>query len=99
MKRLQTNYVDLFYRPRHRAASTRMTPESKDWAAAMKKAGKIKFFGFSTHTNMEDCCCGAAKLDWIDAVMLTYNFRVMGDPKMQRGRGRLRARPASAWWP
>ncbi len=61
----------------------------------MKKAGKIKFFGFSTHTNMDDCLSGAAKLDWIDAVMFTYNFQVMQDPKMQeamnacdKGRGR-----------
>ena len=49
----------------------------------MKKAGKIKFFGFSTHTNMEDCLLGAAKLGYIDAVMLTYNFQVMNTPKMQ----------------
>ena len=49
----------------------------------MKKAGKIKFFGFSTHTNMADCLSGAAKLDWIDAVMFTYNFRVMADPKLK----------------
>ena len=49
----------------------------------MKKAGKIKAFGFSTHTNMEDCLLGAAKLDWIDAVMTTYNFQVMNNPKMQ----------------
>jgi predicted aldo/keto reductase-like oxidoreductase len=32
---------------------------------------------------MEDCLLGAAKLDWIDAVMLTYNFQVMHNPKMQ----------------
>jgi predicted aldo/keto reductase-like oxidoreductase len=32
---------------------------------------------------MEDCLLGAAKLDWIDAVMTTYNFRVMSNPKMQ----------------
>ena len=49
----------------------------------MKQAGKFKFFGFSTHTNMEDCLLGAAKLGWIDAVMFTYNFQVMNTPKMQ----------------
>ena len=49
----------------------------------MKKAGKFKFFGFSTHTNMAECLAGAAKLDWIDAVMFTYNFRVMQDPKLK----------------
>ena len=49
----------------------------------MKQAGKFKFFGFSTHTNMADCLAGAAKLDWIDAVMFTYDFRVMADPKLK----------------
>ncbi len=35
-----------------------MTPAIKAWAAEMKKAGKFKFFGFSTHTNMADCLSG-----------------------------------------
>jgi len=78
LKRLQTPYVDLFLIHGIEEA----TP-FKDWAAEMKKAGKIKFFGFSTHTNMEDCLLAAARLDWIDVVMLTYNFQVMNNPKMQ----------------
>jgi uncharacterized protein len=81
LKRLQTSYVDLFFVPALTGIDE-MTP-FKDWAAEMKKAGKIKAFGFSTHTNMEDCLLGAAKLDWIDAVMTTYNFQVMNNPKMQ----------------
>jgi predicted aldo/keto reductase-like oxidoreductase len=32
---------------------------------------------------MEDCLLGAAKLNWIDAVMTTYNFQVMNNLKMQ----------------
>jgi predicted aldo/keto reductase-like oxidoreductase len=82
LKRLQTKYVDLFFI--HSVTSIEeITPAIKDWGAEMKKAGKFKFFGFSTHTNMEDCLLGAAKLGWIDAVMLTYNFQVMNTPKMQ----------------
>jgi hypothetical protein len=82
LKRLQTDHVDLFFI--HAITGIgQMTPAFKAWAAEMKQAGKIKFFGFSTHTNMADCLAGAAKLDWIDAVMMTYNFRVMQDPKMQ----------------
>jgi uncharacterized protein len=82
LKRLQTNYVDLFYIHSIKAIDD-MTPDMKVWAAEMKKAGKIKYFGFSTHTNMANCLLGAAKLDWIDVAMITYNFRVMNDPKMQ----------------
>lgn len=82
LKRLKTDYVDLFFI--HSITGIQdMTPAFKEWAAEMKKAGKIKFFGFSTHTNMEDCLLGAAKLDWIDAIMTTYNFRLMHTPKMK----------------
>jgi len=82
LKRLQTDHVDLFF-IHSLTGIAEMTPANKDWAAEMKKAGKFKFFGFSTHTNMEDCLLGAAKLDWVDAVMFTYNFQVMNTPKMQ----------------
>ena len=82
LKRLQTDHVDLFFI--HAITSIDdMKPALKDWAAEMKKAGKIKFFGFSSHTNMAECLAGAAKLDWIDAVMFSYNFRVMNDPKLK----------------
>jgi predicted aldo/keto reductase-like oxidoreductase len=81
LKRLQTPYVDLFLI--HGLTGIEEATPFKDWAAEMKKAGKIKFCGFSTHTNMEDCLLAAAKLDWIDVVMLTYNFQVMNNPKMQ----------------
>jgi predicted aldo/keto reductase-like oxidoreductase len=82
LKRLQTDHVDLFFI--HAITEIEeMTPAIKTWAAEMKKAGKFKFFGFSTHTNMADCLSGAARLDWIDAVMFTYNFQVMHDPKMK----------------
>jgi uncharacterized protein len=80
--RLKTDYVDLFYIHSIKGIDD-MTPAFKAWAAEMKKAGKIKYFGFSTHTNMADCLLGAAKLDWIDAAMFTYNLHLVDDPKMQ----------------
>ncbi len=82
LKRLQTDHVDLFF-IHSLTGIDQMTPAIKDWGAEMKKAGKFKFFGFSTHTNMADCLSGAAQLGWIDAVMFTYNFRVMQDPKLK----------------
>jgi len=81
LERLKTDYVDLFYV--HAISGIEaITPALRRWAADMKKAGKIRFFGFSTHTNMADCLLGAARLEGIDAVMLTYNFRVMNTPQM-----------------
>jgi len=81
LARLQTDYVDLFY-IHSITASSDMTPAFRDWGIEMKKQGKIKYFGFSTHTNMAECLAGAARWEWIDVVMFTYNFRVMSDPKM-----------------
>lgn len=82
LARLKTDHVDLFF-IHSLTDSKELTPAIKDWAAAMKQAGKFKFFGFSTHTNMDECLIGAAKLGYIDAVMFTYNFQVMHNPKMQ----------------
>ncbi|MGA2223792.1 MAG: aldo/keto reductase [Syntrophobacteraceae bacterium] len=84
LKRLATDHVDLFYVHGINDFSEIGAPKPiKQWASEMKKAGKIKFFGFSSHTNMEDCLLRAVKEDWIDVVMFTYNFRIMQTPKMK----------------
>ncbi len=83
LKRLCTDHVDLYFY--HGISGIgEMSEALKEWAAQMKKAGKLKFFGFSTHTNMDDCLLGAANLDWIDVIMFTYNFRLMHDDKMKK---------------
>jgi predicted aldo/keto reductase-like oxidoreductase len=82
LKRLHTDYLDLFFV--HGISSIdEMTPELKSWSQEMKKAGKLRLFGFSTHSNMEECLEGAAKLPWIDGIMFTYNFRLMNEPRMK----------------
>jgi predicted aldo/keto reductase-like oxidoreductase len=81
LKRLQTDHVDLFYVHGIKSIDE-IPPETKSWAEEMKKAGKIKFIGFSTHSNMADLLLAASRMGWIDAVMMTYNFRVLNDPKM-----------------
>ena len=84
LKRLATDYVDLFYTHGISDFKEIAAPKPvKQWASEMKKAGKIRFFGFSSHTNMEDCLLSASKEDWIDVVMFTYNFRLMNTAKMK----------------
>jgi len=82
LKRLHTDYVDLFFVHGIRGIGE-MESSLKSWAQAMKKAGKIKLFGFSTHSNMEECLEGAARLPWIDGIMFTYNYRLMHEPRMK----------------
>ncbi|MCG6918757.1 MAG: aldo/keto reductase [Deltaproteobacteria bacterium] len=82
LKRLHTDYVDLFFVHGIKSIDE-MEVSLKSWAEAMKKAGKIKLFGFSTHANMEECLEGAAKLPWIDGIMFSYNYRLMHEPRMR----------------
>ncbi len=81
LERMKTNYIDLYFMHGIRSIDE-MTPEIKAWAEAAKKEGKIKFIGFSTHSNMADCLAGAAKLGWVDGLMPAYNYRIMHDDKM-----------------
>jgi len=82
LERMKTDYIDLFFL--HALRNTRpCTPEIRAWAAKAKKAGKIKFFGFSTHSNMDKCLMSASKLGWIDGIMMTYNFRLRLNARMQ----------------
>ncbi len=84
LKRLATDYVDLLHVHGVKDFSNIAEPKPlKQWVAGLKKAGKVKFFGFSTHENMESCLLDAAKTDWIDAIMLAYSFRLMNTVKMK----------------
>jgi len=83
LKRMNTKYVDLYLGVHNIRNSAQLTEELKQWVESAKKRKLIRFFGFSTHTNMWQCLAAAAKLDWIDAIITVYNFRVMQDPKMQ----------------
>ncbi|MCG6947085.1 MAG: aldo/keto reductase [Deltaproteobacteria bacterium] len=82
LKRLHTDYVDLFFVHGIRSINE-IESSLKSWAHTMKKAGKIKLFGFSTHSNMEECLEGAAKLPWIDGIMFSYNYRLMHEARMK----------------
>ncbi len=82
LKRLHTEYTDAFFVHGINGLNEIGDP-IKGWTSQMKQAGKMKYFGFSCHSNMEDCLLAAAKLNWIDVIMFSYNFRLMQTPKMQ----------------
>ncbi len=81
LKRLHTDYIDLLFVHGIRGIDD-MDARLEAWSRAMKKAGKLRLFGFSTHSNMQDCLEGAARLRWIDGIMFTYNYRLMHEPRM-----------------
>lgn len=61
-----------------------LTPGIRAWAERAKRDGRIGLFGFSTHKNMAPLLEASAKLGWIDAIMLAYNYRLLRDADMNR---------------
>ena len=84
LKRMNTSYVDLYFIHYVKNVKKELTNEVKTWAEKAKSEGKIRFFGFSAHKNMENSMLAAAKLGWIDGIMMSYNYRLMVKDDMKR---------------
>ncbi len=84
MERLKTDYVDLFFMHGLSRVEGEVDNAVREWVADAKADGRIRFFGFSTHRNMAACLSQAARLDWIDGIMMTYNYRLMNDSDMRQ---------------
>ena len=83
LRRLGTTSIDLYFI--HGIGSPgEMDDDIRVWAEKKKAEGKIRFIGFSAHSNMEECMMGAAKLGWIDGIMVSYNYRLMHTEAMKR---------------
>ncbi len=89
LQKMHTSYVDLYFimdreKSEHGLSDpSQLDDRLKKWVQFAKRRKLIKYFGFSTHKNMPKCLSAAANLDWIDAIMTSYNFRLMQDEKMQ----------------
>ena len=83
LERLRTDYIDLYFM--HSVSSgNELTEDKKAWAEKKKAEGKIRLFGFSTHSNMEECMLAASGLGWVDGIMMRYNYRLMHSDDMRR---------------
>jgi predicted aldo/keto reductase-like oxidoreductase len=58
--------------------------EFRGWVEKRKSEGKIRFFGFSTHSFMENSMIEAAEIGWIDGIMMSYNYRLMHTDQMKK---------------
>ena len=82
LAKLKTDYLDLYFL-HGLSHPDQLNDEMKAWAEKAKADKKIRFFGFSTHSNMENCLTVAAQLGWIDGIMLKYDFRLMHTDAMK----------------
>jgi predicted aldo/keto reductase-like oxidoreductase len=92
LEALKTDYIDLYFIHMlgggFRGGGVeehRDWPKSKEWAAAadkIRKSGKARFVGFSTHTTMDlriALMNNAAEGGWSDAVMVAYDPKTVRD--------------------
>ena len=84
LQRMNTAYIDMYFIHYVSDVKNELTGQVKAWAENAKAKGKIRFFGFSAHKNMENSMLAAAKLGWIDGIMMSYNYRLMVKSKMKR---------------
>mgnify|MGYP001828473450 FL=1 len=83
LQRMNTSYIDLYLIHYVKSVAKELTSDVKAWADNAKAKGKIRLFGFSAHKNMENSMLAAAKLGWIDGIMMSYNYRLMVKDKMK----------------
>jgi uncharacterized protein len=81
---LETDYLDMFFM--HGANSVNLLERPFIAVAeSMKKAGKIRFFGFSCHDgNVPQMLNRGAEAGGIDVIMFRYNFTQYGDLKLNQ---------------
>ncbi len=90
LEALQTDVIDLFFIHMlggdGEATEHRDIPKSKKWAKAaeqIKKSGKVKFVGFSTHVGLplRTTLLNNAAGGWTDAIMMSYDPQIVRENK------------------
>jgi len=84
LQKLGTNYINMYYLHMLRNPDY-LNKDLEKTVARLKKAGKIRYFGFSCHGgNVAELLELAAKTPWVDSVMFRYNFRQYGNKELNK---------------
>ncbi|MGO9569256.1 MAG: aldo/keto reductase [Desulfomonilaceae bacterium] len=74
LRRLQTDHVDVLLAHSLKAPGEVSNPALIEFLQAMKNEGKARFTGFSSHTDMGPLLREAAKSNFHDVALVSYNF-------------------------
>ncbi len=75
LKSLNTDYVDIIQLHNLKAINEIQNEECMKALQKMKKQGKARFIGFTTHRNQTELVTEATKLDFYDIILVAYNFK------------------------
>jgi hypothetical protein len=74
LRRLRTDYIDVLVWHGHNSTDEVSDREQFEFMEKMKKEGKIRFSGFSSHSRMAPLLQEAAQCGYHDVAMVSYNF-------------------------
>ena len=82
LSRLQMDYVDILYY--HMPPGLDQINDPYIWEAftELKKQKKIRFSGFSIHTDWPEAVNDAVKRKFYDVILISYNFSMYGDKRI-----------------
>jgi len=81
LRRLRTDYIDVLVWHGHSSPEEVSDPNLLEFMSKMKKEGKTRFIGFSTHRQMASLLREAAKSNFHDVALVSYNFTHSKDLK------------------
>ncbi|RKY87853.1 hypothetical protein DRQ09_03780 [candidate division KSB1 bacterium] len=81
LKRLKTDYVDILYSHSVSTVSWLNNPGILEALSYLKKSGKARFIGLSTHSNMIECITNATSSGFYDVVLTSFNYSFSNDRK------------------
>jgi uncharacterized protein len=81
LRELKTDYLDL-YLMHGISSSGSLTMDMIRAGEKLKKSGKTRLFGFSTHSNCAEVMKAAAKIKGIDAILFRYSYSRYGNREL-----------------
>ena len=75
LKRLQLSYVDILYLHGVSSRNTALAPQILEAFGELKKQGKVRYAGMSTHQNEPDVIQTAIDSNFYDVVLTSINFK------------------------
>lgn len=79
LKSLQTDYLDVIQLHSMKSVEHIRDERAMEALQRMKGEGKARFIGFTTHRNEAALLREAAKMDFYDMILVTYNFKSPDD--------------------
>lgn len=75
LKRLQVSYVDILYLHGVSSRNTALAPQLLEALGDLKKQGKVRYVGMSTHRNEPEIIQAAVDSNFYDVVLTSINFK------------------------